>query len=182
MTRIPLSLRITLSAMVVALNVLFLYASEALTGMRLMFGFLSALPVQILLTEDLKLESWLSFLATTLLGFLLLPDRFSWFFYVALLGHYGMLRAFFRRYINKVWVRGLFLVLYCNLGCAVALWVLNTVAGVPYTSLLSASKFSLPPVILLILLEAAFFLLEGIYEGFCRLYITKLRGRLMNRR
>lgn len=182
MAKVSFSLRITLSAMVIALNVLFLYASEALSGMRLFFCFLSALPVQVLLTEDLKAESWLNFLATALIGFILCPDRFSWFFYVALLGHYGMMRSFFRRYINKVWVRGLFLVLYCNIGCAFALWVLQTVAGVPYTSLLASQKLPFPTVICLLLAEAAFFLLEGLYEGFCRLYVTKLRARLLNRK
>ena len=181
MARTSLSQRITLSAMVIALNTLFLYASEALSGMRLFFCFLSALPVQVLLSEGLKAESWLSYLATVILGFLLCPDRFSWFFYVALLGHYGMMRSFFRLYINKVWVRGLFLVLYCNIGCVFALWVLNTVAGVPYTSLIASSKLPFPPLICLLLAEAAFFLLEGIYEGFVRLYITKLRSRLLNR-
>ena len=182
MSRVSFSQRITLSAMVIALNVLFLYASEALSGMRLFFCFLSALPVQILLTENLKAESWLSFIASVVLGFLLCPDRFSWFFYVALLGHYGMMRAFFRRYVNKVWVRGICLVLYCNIGCALALWVLDTVAGVPYTVFISNSKIPLPPIILLLLAEAAFFLLEGVYEGFCRLYFTKLRPHLFSRR
>ena len=181
MAKMSFSQRITLSAMVIALNTLFLYASEVLGGMRLFFCFLSALPVQILLTEDLKAEGWLSFLATVMLAFLLCPDRFSWFFYVALLGHYGMMRAFFRRYINTVWVRGLFLVLYCNVGCAFALWILNTVAGVPYDSFLDLGKFPFPPLLLL-MVEAAFFLLEGLYEGFVRLYITKLRARLFSHR
>lgn len=179
MSRHSLSRRITLSAMVIALNTLFLYASEALGGMRLFFCFLSALPVQVLLTEGLKAESWMSYLATVILGFLLCPDRFSWFFYVALLGHYGMMRAFFRGYINTVWVRGLFLVIYCNIGCIFALWILNTVAGVSYESLLASIKLPFPPVICLLFIEAAFFLLEGLYEGFVRLYITKLRSKLL---
>lgn len=186
MTKISFPQRITLCAMVTTLNVLFLYASETLGGMhlpiRVLFCFLSALPVQILLADSLKIGGWLSFLITAVLAFILCPDRFSWFFYVALLGHYGMMRAFFRRYINQVWVRGLFLVLYCNIGCVFAFWVLHTVAGVPYADLLSVDNLPFPPVICLLLVEAAFFFLEGLYEGFCRLYSTKLRVHLLYRR
>ena len=164
--------------MTTALTVLFLYASETVSAFRLFFCFCASLPVQILLTENLKGEAWLSFLASALLGFILCPDRISWFFFVALLGHYGMLRSFFYRYINTVWVRGLFLVLYCNAGCALALWALYTITGVSYTDF----SLPLPEVLCVILIEAAFFLLEGLYEACLRMYLKKLRPLLFRQR
>ena len=77
---------LALTAMVTALNVLCLYASEVVTGTRLLFCFLCSLFIQVLVCEGYIRWAFMSYLATVLLGFVLCPDRISWFFYTALLG------------------------------------------------------------------------------------------------
>lgn len=171
------SRRIALSAMTVALTVLFLYGSEVLTGFRLILCFLCSLMVQVLLCEGLTAQAWLSFLASALLGFVLCPDRISWFFYVALLGHYGMIRGFFHKYVTVPWLRSLFTVLYCNGGVALAIWALNKLAGVSILSFLP----SWPPVLLILLAEICFFLLDVLYESSLNFYKKKIRRHIIGK-
>lgn len=172
------SRKLTLTAMVTALNVLFLYASEVLTGSRVICCFLCSLFVQTLLCEGYNRQAFLSYLATVLLGFILCPDRLSWFFYTALLGHYGIVRQFFRRYITVSSVRSLFTVLYCNLGTGLAVWALYTISGVDIRSHLP----SLPLPLLIILAEGFFFLMDVLYEAFVSFYLKHLRKLLFPKR
>ena len=119
--KLSLSRRLSLGAMAAALTLLFLYASEVLTGFRFLCAALSGLFVIVLTEEDLFGTAWLCFLAVAILGFILCPDRMSWFLYVALIGHYGIVRRFFQKFITVPAVRSLFTVLYCNLGTALGL-------------------------------------------------------------
>ncbi len=170
--------KLTLTAMVTALNLLFLYASEVLTGTRVIFCFMTALFVQTLLCEGYGRQAFLSYLATVLLGFLLCPNRLSWFFYTALLGHYGIVRQFFRRYITVSWVRSLFTVLYCNLGTALAVWALYSISGVDIRSLLP----ELPLPMLIIIGEGCFFFMDVLYEASVSLYLKRFRRLLFPKR
>lgn len=165
------SRKLTLTAMVTALNVLFLYASEVLTGTRVLCCFMCSLFIQTLLCEGYNRQAFLSYLATVLLGFVLCPDRLSWFFYTALLGHYGIVRQFFRRYITVSWVRSLFTVLYCNLGTALAIWALYTISGVDIRTMLP----ELPLPMLVIIGEGFFFLMDVLYEASVSFYLKHLR-------
>ena len=75
--KLSLSRRVSLGAMVAALTLLFLYASEVLTGFRFLCAALSGFFVVVLVQEDLFGTAWLCFLTVTILGFLLCPDRYS---------------------------------------------------------------------------------------------------------
>lgn len=178
MERWSQSKKLTLTAMVTALNVLFLYASEVLTGTRMLCCFACSLFVQVLLCEGYVKQAFLSYAATVLLGFILCPDRLSWFFYPALLGHYGIVRQFFRRYITISSVRSLFTVLYCNLGTALAVWALYTISEVDIRTMLP--DFPLP--LLILIAEGCFFLLDVLYEAFVHLYLKRFRKLLFPRR
>jgi len=162
--------------MVAALTLLFLYASEVFTGFRFLFACLASFFVVILVQEDLFGTAWLCFFAVSVLGFLLCPNRISWFFYVALLGHYGIVRRFFQRFITVPSVRSVFTVLYCNLGTALALWALRTVAGVDLWAL---APQRIPLAVLILLAEAVFFLLDVLFEAATVLYLKRIRRFLL---
>lgn len=173
--KLSLSRRLSLGAMVAALTLLFLYASEVLTGFRFLCAALSGLCIVVLTQEDLFGAAWLCFLTVSVLGFLLCPDRISWFMYVALIGHYGIVRRFFRKYITVPAVRSVFTVLYCNVGAALGLWAIHTVAGVDVLALLP----DFPVVILILIAEAAFFLLDILFEAAATAYEKKVRRFLL---
>ena len=173
--KLSLSRRLSLGAMTAALTLLFLYASEVLTGFRFLCAALSGFFIVILTEEDLFGTAWLCFLTVAILGFLLCPDRMSWFLYVALIGHYGIVRQFFRKYITVPAVRSLFTVLYCNLGTALGLWAMYKVAGVNVLSMLP----DMPVVVLILIVEAVFFLLDVLFESAANLYQKKVRRFLL---
>ncbi len=173
--KLPLSRRMSLGAMVAALTLLFLYASEVLTGFRFLCAALSGFFMVVLVQEDLFGTAWLSFLVVTLLGFLLCPDRMSWFMYVALIGHYGIVRRFFQKFITVPAVRSLFTVLYCNLGAALGLWAIYTIAGVDVLKMLP----DIPVVVLILIVEAVFFLLDVLFEAAANMYQKRVRRFLL---
>lgn len=173
--RLKTSKKIALSGMVVALNTVFLYASETIPFTQFIFAFLSSLFVYVLVSEGLFVFSWLSFLATALLTFLILPSRTSWFFYVGLIGHFGIVRQFLCDKVNTGWVRSILLVLYCNIGCALASFILFKVAGVNILTLLP----NINVILLVIVAEICFFLLDIIYNICTKFYNRRLRKWLV---
>ena len=173
--KLSLSRRLSLGAMVAALTLLFLYASEVLTGFRFLCAALSGFFIVVLVQEELFGTAWLCFLAVSIMGFILCPDRRSWFMYVALIGHYGIVRQFFRKYITVPAVRSLFTVLYCNLGTALGLWAMYTVAGVNVLTMLP----DIPIVVLILIVEAVFFLLDVLFEAASNMYAKKVRRFLL---
>ena len=173
--KLSLSRRLSLGAMVAALTLLFLYASEVLTGFRFLCAALSGFFIVVLVQEELFGTAWLCFLAVSIMGFILCPDRMSWFMYVALIGHYGIVRQFFRKYITVPAVRSLFTVLYCNLGTALGLWAMYTVAGVNVLTMLP----DIPIVVLIRIGEAVFFLLDVLFEAASNMYAKKVRRFLL---
>ena len=173
--KLPLSRRVSLGAMVAALTLLFLYASEVLTGFRFLCAALSGFFVVVLVQEDLFGTAWLCFLTVTILGFLLCPDRMSWFMYVALIGHYGIVRRFFQKFITVPAVRSVFTVLYCNLVTALGLWAMYTVAEVNVLKMLP----DIPLVVIILIVEAVFFLLDILYEAAVNLYLKRVRRFLL---
>ena len=173
--KLSLSRRVSLGAMVAALTLLFLYASEVLTGFRFLCAALSGFFIVILVQEDLFGTAWLCFLCVAILGFVLCPDRMSWFLYVTLIGHYGIVRRFFQKYITVPAIRSIFTVLYCNLGTALGLWAMYTVAGVDVLSMVP----DIPVVVLILIVEAAFFLLDVLFEAATNLYQKRVRRFLL---
>ncbi|MDO4543002.1 MAG: hypothetical protein Q4C01_00500 [Clostridia bacterium] len=173
--KLRLSKKISLSAMIIALNVLFLYASEVVPFSRLIFAFLTSLFVYILVGERQFLFAWLSFLATAILAFLLLPDRMSWFFYVALIGHFGIVRQFFCDKVNIVWLRSILTVLYCNIGFALASFCLWQLTEVSILTMLPNVHI----VLLVILAQICFFVLDLIYNLCIAFYNKRIRKWLV---
>ena len=173
--KLPLSRRVSLGAMVSALTLLFLYASEVLTGFRFLCAACSGFFIVILVQEDLFGTAWLCFMSVCILGFILCPDRLSWFMYVTLIGHYGIVRRFFQKFITVPAVRSLFTVLYCNLGTALGLWAIYTVAGVNVLKMLP----DVPPAVLILIGEAVFFLLDILFEAASNIYQKRVRRFLL---
>ena len=173
--KLSLSRRLSLGAMTSALTLLFLYASEVLTGFRFLCAALSGFFIVILVQEDLFGTAWLCFLTVTIVGFILCPDRMSWFLYVTLIGHYGIVRRFFQKFITVPAVRSLFTVLYCNLGTALGLWAMYTIAGVDVLQMLP----DIPIVVLILIVEAVFFLLDILFEAAANMYTKKVRRFLL---
>ncbi len=173
-TRLSPARRVALFGMVTALTVLFLYAAETVPYLKLICCFMAGLFICIPVTENLYGGAWLCFFASVLIGFFLLPSRICWFFYVAIVGHYGIVRGLLYRNIQIVWLRTVAMVVYSNLGVALGCVLLYVIAGQSIFSLLTLS-----PILAVLLAEIGFFLLDLTYGAALKLYERRIRRWLI---
>ncbi|MCL2695621.1 MAG: hypothetical protein FWE69_04785 [Clostridiales bacterium] len=166
--------KLSLSAMTVALSVLFLYGSELIPYMRFPLCFLACFCLQVLLSERLVGRAWLCFLGVSVLSFFLLTDRFSWFAWVALLGHYPMVRGAVHRFVRAGWAQSLCLAIYCNLSLAVFGVVFMLLFDVPIAGLLP----NLPIILLVAIAEILIFGLDILYRACVGFYESRVRPLL----
>ncbi|MHB1314402.1 MAG: hypothetical protein ACYCX2_02815 [Christensenellales bacterium] len=93
--------RISFTAMVSVLSLIFLYLAIVLPTSRLAFYFLSSAFVAALVIENELGLAILSFVVTSLLAMLLLGFVPALFPYILLFGHYGIGKALFERMKRK---------------------------------------------------------------------------------
>ena len=87
MRKLDTNKQIALGGMIIALNLLALYAAATLPAPRIALYFLSSLPVYILACEGAYLSAVVTYVATSALSFFLLPNPFALIPYALLLGH-----------------------------------------------------------------------------------------------
>jgi len=170
--------KITMSAMVCALSLLFLYAASVLPTMRLACYFLSAVFVYALAYEGAYLASVLAFIATSVLAFFVLPEKMSLIPYVTLLGHYGILKRAVDMHVPTRWGRFLVKLLYCNVLTALGGFIALEVLGLPLLTMLP----KLSVWVLVLVAEAAFIVFELLFLFAARLYEAKIRHLILPRR
>ena len=170
--------KITLCAMVCALSLLFLYAASVLPTMQIACYFLSAVFVYALAYEGAYFASILTFIATALLAFFVLPDKTPLIPYVMLLGHYGILKRAVDMHIPTRVGRFLVKLLYCNVLTALGVFIVLEVLGLPLLSMLSG----FPIWALVLIAEAAFIVLELLFLFVARFYEAKIRHLILPRR
>lgn len=170
--------KITLSAMVCALSLLFLYAASILPTMQLACYFLSAVFVYALAYERAYIASILAFVATALLAFFILPEKIPLIPYVTLLGHYGILKRAVDMHIPTRIGRFLIKLLYCNVLTAIGVFIVLEVLGFPLLSLLP----EFPIWVLILIAEAAFIVFELLFLFVSRFYEAKIRHLILSRR
>ena len=115
MKKLGLSQKLTLGAMICALTLLCLYAVTILPVGRIALYFLSSVFIYALTCERAYLSALTSFMATSALAFLLLPEKTSFYAYVGLLGHYGIFKIVIDSHVSDRFLRFLIKLLYCNI-------------------------------------------------------------------
>lgn len=168
--------KLAICAMVTALSVLFLYASEAVSYARLICLFLVAFTMHIPTREGQYGYCWISFFATAIISFFILPSRISWFFYVAVVGHYAIIHRLIYNGVNVGWLKSLLMLLYCNIGSAVLIYLLYLFFEIDPYSLLP----DYPLAICIIVLELCFLFLDLAFNICSKLYEKRLRPFLMH--
>ena len=81
----------------------------------------------------------------------------------------------FASYITVPAVRSVFTVLYCNFSLALGLWAVYTVAGVNVLEMLP----DIPVVVLILIVEAVFFLMDVLFEAANNFYQKRVRRFLL---
>lgn len=169
--------QLTLGAMVTAICVLCLFAASMMPVGRVVCLFLSSVCICVLTCEGAFFAAFVSFAASALLSFLLLPDKSMAGLYVLLLGHYGILRAGLHRRMEKGPLRFLLKLFYCDaflgLGAYLALRVFALTLTLPQ---------GLPVWALVVIAQAVFVLFDWLYGLAEAIYIARLRKAILPRR
>ena len=178
MYKLTPTLRITLSAMTVALTILFLFAAATLPTGRLVCYLLASVFVFALTNEGMYLGAVLSFIATSARAWLIIPGKLSVAPYIIILGHYCIFKDFLRNRIGDRVIGFALRLLYCNLftgaGIALAIYVFNLD--------LAALMPEMPLWLIVAVLEAGFICLD-ILTSLCRtIYINRIRNSRIKRK
>lgn len=156
-------------AMVLTLSLLFLYAAEILSWGRFAFAFLACLCMEPLAGQ--RGAGLACFGGIALLGFFLLPTRLVWFFYIAILGHYGLMRQWLYGRTRKIWLRTGGMLLYANVFLVILGLIFRFALGISVLSFFTA--YPLP--LLIIAAEAGILVLGVLYQLCTAFYQRRLK-------
>lgn len=160
--------------MVVALELVFLFASGMLGKAGYVLIGISSVFAYVLTTEKLYGTCAISFVLTSLIAWLIVPDKASAVAFLLIFGHYPMFKAAVDS-ANISKGIGFFLkLIYCNLfvtvGLAIVLFVLKK----------SIPQINLPKYIVILLLELVFVLLDFVHTFLRWIYVDKLRSMIVH--
>lgn len=91
------SKQISLGAMITVLSIILLYFTSILPTMKAFFISLSSFLISILIIEVGKRGASLSFIATSILGLLLIPNKTVIIPYISFLGFYGIVKSYIEK-------------------------------------------------------------------------------------
>lgn len=176
--RLDISRKVTLSAMVVALTVLCLYAASVLPWPRIAFYFMASLFIYALSCEHIYGFALMAYLGAAGIAFLILPDKTPLFAYVALLGHFGIFRSWIAERVADPFSRGLLRLIYCNFFTLCAMALMLYIFDVDLMTYLPEWQLW----VLLAVLQAIFIAYDLCYALGEKLYDECLRSRILPRR
>lgn len=178
MTRHGSAKTITMGAMCTALSVLCLYAAAVLPTGRLALYFLSSLFVYALSGEGAYLGAVCVYMASSALSLIMLPDRVSALPYIALLGHYGIFKAWIDSVMPDKIVRAAIKILYCDAFFVAAVLVAIKLFGISLTGI----ELPVPIPIGVVVLQLVFLAYDLLYWFCQRMYDERIRPAISPRR
>ncbi len=178
MIKLTNSQRISVGAMVVALNLLFLYAASVLPTLRIASLVMSSLFVYCLTGEKEYASGIITFIVTSVLALIILPDKILLAPYVMLLGHYGIFKPIIDEKVKDRIMNIIIKIIYCNVFSGIGIAVCSMILNFDFESL----GIELPHYLIAIIAEVAFFLWEIIYSLCTRIYNAQIRSRLLPKR
>ena len=170
--------KLTVSASAVALGALLSAVGAYLEVADLTAAALASLLVTFIYIEIGSPYTWLVWLATALVSFIISPAGPVWLAYLAVFGLYPILKGYLERLPRPLWLP--LRLAFCNASLVLMLFGCELILGVPFFA--EEDFFGLPAEVirvpLWILLNLAFLLYDYFITVMARFYIVKLRPRL----
>jgi hypothetical protein len=173
--------KITVSAMVVALTVVFLAVGAFVEALDLTAAALASVIVMFVFMEVGKPYHYLVWLASSLLCFVFFPQSFVWINYLLIFGIYPILKAYIERAARVLWVP--LKLVYFNVTAVLLILASELIFGIPFfeddlsLSFLGENTFILKAVIYVLLIVAMM-----VYDFFitvmARFYFARIRPRI----
>ncbi len=172
------SRKITIGAMVTALSLVFLYVASITPAWDYACYFLCSVFIYALTAEKAYVTACISFIATSVIAFLLVSNRMSVLYYVFLLGHYGIFMTLIDQHVKKRVLAAIIKLLYCD-----AFVVLGGFIAVSVLDLWNLTMpFNLPVWAVIVLAQIVFVAYDLLYHVCTRIYESRIRRLLMPRR
>ncbi|NLU35651.1 MAG: hypothetical protein GXX01_01325 [Clostridiales bacterium] len=161
---------IALSGIFLALAVLSLYAQSLAPAGKLSLYALSSLFVSVIVIEAGIYAGWLFYLASSLLAFILVPNKLSLIPYFAFFGLYGLIKHYTEKMPGST-AEYILKFIFFNACLALALILSKTV-------LLGRMEIKVSLWLVIPALEVVFAVYDYVYSIFIHVYINRLRKLL----
>lgn len=159
---------ISLSAMFTAFTVLFIYLAGIMPSGRISMYFLSSLFISGIVLERKYKYAWISFIAASIIGALIVPDVLRIIPFVLFFGHYGIGKMYIEQMKDKM-VAFIVKLVYFNVAVALTYLLAGSVI------IADVSAYNLPWPLLIIIAEILFVVYDYLYSMAQQFYYTKIR-------
>lgn len=172
--------KLTFSASLVALGVLFMTLGAVFTVLDLTTAVLASLLVAFAYLELGSPYTWLIWLATALLSFIFFPGSFMWLTYLLVYGVYPILKGYIERLPRPLWV--IVKLVFVNISMTVMLLFSEALIGHSFFGDTSDIPFDprIVYAVMWVLLNAAFLLYDRLIVVMVVWYNQRLRPRISN--
>ena len=172
--------KLTISASLVALGVLFMTLGAFISALDLTTAVLASLLVAFAYLELGSPYTWLIWLATALLSFIFFPGSFMWLTYLLVYGVYPILKGYIEKLPRPLWV--VIKLVFVNISMTVMLLFSETLIGQSFFGDVSDIPFDprIVYAVMWVLLNAAFLLYDRLIVVMVVWYNSRLRPRISN--
>ena len=172
--------KMVLSGVLAAIVVIVIYVENILPVNKLSLYTLSSFLISIVIIEAGIRSGFLFYITTSLLIFMIVPDKFSVVPYMMFFGIYGIFKYFIEK-INKTAVEMIvkyivFNVLFFSICFAMILFGLANGIGDFITEKIFLPDMKIPLIFFIIILQILFFVYDYVYSKFI-IYYVRYRKR-----
>lgn len=162
---------LALGGVLTALTVISVFFADIIPTNTLSLYALSSFFIAIILIERGVKTSWVFYFATSLLSFVIVPDKTMVIPFVSFFGIYGVIKHYLEKYTNRV-VEYILKYLFFNANVVLAYLLLKV--------LFEAQTLfkGFPLWIVMIILQVIFLVYDYVYTIFIQYYTTRLRKAL----
>lgn len=150
-----------------AICIIILFLQSALPFNRLSLMVLVSFIISIVVIEYGHKIGWLFYIATSLLAFMLVPDKISLIPYWMFFGFYGIIKSYIEK-LNKIYIEYILKLIFFNL-FALSLYFFFIEVTKTLISI------SIPWLIILAILQPLFIIYDKVYSKMIYLYIKRVQ-------
>lgn len=170
---------LSLAAMSTALGVMALYASSVLPTLKAACLFIAGLVVWIPLNEERGLVyALLTYAATALITFFIIPSKIISGLYLFYFGCYGIIKFYIERRVHDRILAMIFKLIVSNVLIAASVFIAARLFDIDVITMLPY----FPEWLIICALEAFFILYDLVYGFFTRFFDSNLRSHIIKRR
>jgi len=160
---------LSLGGMLAAVNVILLFISAAMPTSRLFLLVLSSFSVSIMVIEANANVGLVFYIATSLLSFILIPNKLIAFYYACFFGFYGIVKSYIERFSLNRFLEYVLKLIVFNLSLSVIYFVFKFVFAV---NIFIGSYLI---VMVFVLLQISFVIYDYTYTVFVSFYLKKIK-------